>query len=131
MKKFTLLFLVLFFVMGSAIAQNAEKKWAIGLGPGWYWGDNSTFGLNFYLSRYLSPSFDLLLKTDFNLIKNVNETTLEEKIVLEIFNPSLNLRWNLVKNGKVKPYLFAGPGFININLSKKTWAFITKLILAG
>jgi OmpA-OmpF porin, OOP family len=36
MKKITLLFLSLFMVLGTAIAQNADSKWAIGLGPGIY-----------------------------------------------------------------------------------------------
>jgi len=66
MKKFALFFFAL-FVLGSAYAQNADSKWAIGLGPGIHYnlnkGEIGGFSHEFYLSRYLSPSFDLRLNS--------------------------------------------------------------------
>ena len=34
MRKFTLFFFALVLAVGTALAQNSDKKWAIGLGPG-------------------------------------------------------------------------------------------------
>lgn len=111
MKKFTLFFLVVFFLAGASFAQNAEKKWAIGLGPGAYYNLNleeAGFLGEFYLSRYLSPSFDLMLKTDMGF--NDDGT--------DFVNPLLNLRFKffngkiLSETSKVQPYLFAGPGYL-------------------
>jgi outer membrane protein OmpA-like peptidoglycan-associated protein/opacity protein-like surface antigen len=116
MKKFTLL-LISLFILGSAFAQNADKKWAIGLGPGYYMPLNedlgNNWGANFYLSRYLNPSFDLLLKGDLGWM-NKDENKGEDVGVgdFSFWNGSLNARWNIVKEGKFKPYLAAGPGFI-------------------
>ena len=114
MKKFTLLFLALFFVMGTAIAQNAEKKWAIGLGPGIYNNletSKTGFMPELYLSRYLSPSLDLMLKGDLG----INDSE------VDLFSGFLNLRYKFY-NGKmlsetsgIQPYLFAGPGFLQDN----------------
>ncbi len=108
MKKFTLFFLSLVFV-GSVFAQNADKKWAIGLGPGIYNNmdkEETNFLGEFYLSRYLSPTFDLMLKTDVGFI--------EEGV--DFVNPWLNLRLKFF-NGKilsetsaVQPYLYGGVG---------------------
>ncbi len=66
MKKFTMIFLSIIFV-GSVFAQNADKKWAIGLGPGAYYNlekEDLGFLGEFYFSRYLSPTFDLMLKSE-------------------------------------------------------------------
>lgn len=106
MKKFTLFLLSLIFVLGSVKAQNTEKKWAIGLGPGVDYNLNTekagVLG-NLYLSRYLSPRFDLMLDT---------RTSVESSGV-DVFNPSLNLRLKLFnEDNAVQPYIFAGPGIL-------------------
>jgi OmpA-OmpF porin, OOP family len=45
MKKFTIIFLSMVFV-GSVFAQNADKRWAIGLGPGAYYNlEKEKFGI--------------------------------------------------------------------------------------
>ena len=115
MKKFTFLLLALLFVLGSAIAQNADKKWAIGLGPGVYYNldvESTGFMPELYLSRYLSPTFDLMLKTDLGLLGD------EDGKGVDILNPLLNLRLKL-NNGKIlsetsgiQPYLYGGPGLL-------------------
>ena len=114
MKKITLFFLSLLFV-GSAFAQNADKKWAIGLGPGIYQNlelEESGFLGEFYISRYLSPTFDLLLKTDAGF----NDDG------VDIVNPSLNLRLKffngqiMSETSAVQPYLFGGVGNLWDNL---------------
>jgi OmpA-OmpF porin, OOP family len=114
MKKFTLLFLSLFLV-GSAFAQNADKKWAIGLGPGIYQNlEKNELGImaDLYLSRYLSPSFDIMLKTPGALYNDG----------IDFFNPSLNLRYKffngniLSETSSIQPYLFAGPGMLWDNM---------------
>lgn len=61
-KKF--FFLILLFSVSLLQAQNADKKWAIGLGAGYYHNFNAgeADGLlpELYFSRYLSPSFDIM-----------------------------------------------------------------------
>ncbi len=115
MKKFTLYFLAMFFLAGASWAQNAEKKWAIGLGPGVYDNlelDELGFMGELYLSRYLSPSFDLMLKNELGLN---NDGT-------DFINPLLNLRFKfyngsiLSETASVQPYLFGGPGYLWDNL---------------
>ncbi|RIH63008.1 OmpA family protein [Mariniphaga sediminis] len=116
MKRFTLFFLSL-FILGSAFAQNAEKKWAIGLGPGLYYNlekEDMGFLGEFYISRYLSPTFDLRLKTEGGFVSDG----------VDIMNPSLDLRLKFY-NGKmlsetsaVQPYLFGGVGYLFDNLQE-------------
>ncbi len=106
MKKFTLFLLSLFFVFGSVIAQNAEKKWAIGLGPGIDYNLNTkkadVLG-DLYFSRYLSPRFDLMLDSRMSF----------EKSGVDVFNPLLNLRLKLFKeDNAIQPYLFGGVGYL-------------------
>lgn len=64
-----------------------------------------------YLGRYLSPKFDLLLKGDLGVFNSkVSYTT-------DLAFPSVNLRYKLTDEGKkIRPYLFAGPGFLADNL---------------
>ena len=114
MKKFTLLFLALIFVLGSAFAQNADKKWAVGLGAGVDGNiEESYIGFvpEFYLSRYLSPSLDLMLKDELGL----------QTGALDFNDVLLNLRFKLA-NGTImaedapfQPYLFGGPGYMSDN----------------
>ncbi len=112
MKTITLLFLSLFFVLGTSIAQNADSKWAIGLGPGTYYNLNygkvGGFAHEFYISRYLSPSFDLRL----------NSTGGYESGGIDFQDVYLNLRYKLFNGymlseaAKVQPYLFGGGGML-------------------
>jgi OmpA-OmpF porin, OOP family len=117
MKKFTLFFLALFFTIGLSMAQNAEKKWAIGLGPGVYHNLEKK-ELNFmgelYLSRYLSPSFDLMLKNEMGIYSEG----------IDFFNPLLNLRYKfyngsiISETAAVQPYLYGGVGYLMDNMSE-------------
>ena len=106
MKKFTLFFLALVFVAGAAMAQNSDKKWAIGLGPGIDYNletESAGFLADFYLSRYLSPRFDLMLDTRVSF----------DEPGLDVVNPLLNLRLKLFnEDNKVQPYLFGGVGYM-------------------
>lgn len=114
MKKFTIYFFALFFVLGTAVAQNADKKWAIGLGAGVEGNiDQSYVGFmpELYLSRYLSPSLDLMLKNDLGLYSGA----------IDVNNTLLNLRYKFA-NGKMmdedaafQPYLFGGVGYLQDN----------------
>jgi len=116
MKKFTLLFLS-FLIIGTAFAQNADKKWAIGLGPGIFQNlEKNDLGFmgDFYLSTYLSPSFDLMLKTPLGFYSEG----------IDFFNPSLNFRYKLYngnilsETSSVQPYLYAGGGYLFDNLEQ-------------
>ena len=116
MKKFTLFSLLMIFLMGTSIAQNADKKWAIGLGPGIYQNlekNELGFMADFYLSRYLSPSFDLMLKAPWGF----NDDG------VDLFNPSLDLRFKfyngniMSEESSIQPYLYAGPGILWDNLT--------------
>jgi OOP family OmpA-OmpF porin len=106
MKKFTLLFLALVFALGAVIAQNSDKKWAIGLGPGVDYNlesKNAGILADLYLSRYLSPRFDLMLDNRMSFADPG----------IDVYNPVLNLRLKLFKeDNAVQPYLFAGPGYM-------------------
>ena len=112
MKKILLLFSA-FLLLQSAFAQTEDKKWGIGAGVGAY-GNLNNSGVGFmpelYLSRYLSPRLDLMLKSEFGLFnsKLTNE--------LDFVNPFLNLRFKLSDESKnFRPYLFAGPGYLADN----------------
>jgi len=72
MKKLILLSLVLVFAIGIQ-AQTSDKKTAIGIGMGAYSPSNQGgVGLmpEFYLSRYLSSRFDLMLKGDLGVLNS-------------------------------------------------------------
>ena len=63
-----------------------------------------------YLSRYLSPRLDLMLKGDIGLFNSKVTSN------LDMFNPFLNLRYKLNdESKKYRPYIFAGPGLLADN----------------
>jgi outer membrane protein OmpA-like peptidoglycan-associated protein len=99
------------FLMGTSFAQNSDKKWAIGLGPGIYQNlekNELGFMADFYLSRYLSPRFDLMLKAPWGF----NDDG------VDLANPSLNLRLKLYsEESSFQPYLTAGPGMLWDNMT--------------
>ena len=116
MKKITLVFLSIFMVLGTAIAQNADSKWAIGLGPGIYNNNEKGqigFAHEFYLSRYLSPAFDLRLNSNGGY----------ESGGIDFQDVYLNLRWKLLKEtASVRPYLYGGGGYMWDNQAEGfTW----------
>lgn len=123
MKRVLLCTLTLLLALG-VYAQNADNRWAIGIGAGGYLtspvGDNAnlpdkTWGFTpeLYLSRFLSPSFDAYLKGNLGLWNNSMDVN-----SLDIGNFALNLRYKLFNDkilssdAKVQPYLFAGPGML-------------------
>ena len=115
MKKFTLLFLAVLFTVSAVMAQNADKKWAVGLVPGLNYNletEDLNPLLNLYLSRYLNPSFDLMLDTRTSFWNN------DEDKGVDIVNPLLNIRYKL-NNGyifkeksAIQPYIFGGLGYM-------------------
>jgi len=112
MKK--LLLLSLFAALVAVTnAQTSEKKFGIGAGVGPYGGLNkSSIGFipELYLSTYLSPRFDLMLKGDMGLFNSKLSSN------LDIADAFLNLRLKLSNESKkFRPYLFAGPGIIADN----------------
>lgn len=112
MKKVILLTLILAFT-ASSYAQTVDKKWGLGLGMGAYGSTNyGGVGLmpELYLSRYLSPRLDLMLKGDLGILNSKIDKG------YDIANPFLNLRFKLSgENTNFRPYLFAGPGFLADN----------------
>ena len=111
MKKFTFLFLSLFFLFGVALAQNADKKWAIGLGPGLNYNLNQEkigFLTELYLSRYLSPSFDLMLKNNIGIYnEGVDFTNQALDLRYKFYNGSI-----ISETSVIQPYLFGGVGYL-------------------
>ena len=111
MKKVILLSLIL-AISFSSQAQTLDKKWGAGLGLGAYGSINyGGLGLmpELYLSRYLSPGFDLMFKADLGILNSKASGT-------DLANPFLNLRYKLGGEKKnFRPYLFAGPGFLADN----------------
>lgn len=126
MKKITLLFFAVLFILGTGYAQNADSKWAIGLGPGVYYnlnkGELDGFAHEFYISRYLGPSFDLRLNSNGGYTKIGGSTGIDFQ------NVYLNLRYKLYngyifsETAAVQPYLYGGGGMIWDN-SEKGFAF--------
>lgn len=112
MKKLLLLSLILAFT-ASLNAQTSDKKWGFGGGFGAYGTlENGQIGVmpELYLSRYLSPRVDLMLKGDIGVFRS------NLKSNLDLVNPFLNLRLKLADESKnLRPYLFAGPGFLADN----------------
>ncbi len=111
MKKFVLLVILAFFIFGSAFSQNADKKWAIGLGPGIFNNlekNEMAFLSELYLSRYLTPSFDLMWNNNAGFSDDG----------WDIVNSALNLRYKLYngyilqEESAVQPYLFGGVGYL-------------------
>lgn len=106
MKKFTLFLFALVLSLGSAIAQNSDNKWAIGVGPGVDYNieiDNTGILADFYISRYLSPRFDLMLDNRMSF----NDPG------IDVFVSLLNLRLKLYNDDMaIQPYLFGGPGYM-------------------
>jgi len=106
MKKITLSIFVFLFAFVGLIAQNADSKWAIGLGPGVYMNtENSELGIahEFYFSRYLSKTFDLRLSSNGGY----------ESGGIDWQDVNLNLRVKLFKEtAAVRPYLYGGGGYM-------------------
>ncbi len=128
MKKVTLFFFTALLAF-SVYAQNADKKWAIGAGVGPYFSNRTemlgsveqqalkgpSFTPELYLSRFISPSFDAMVKGNWGL-KNINEKT-----GTDLVNMALNLRYKffndkiLSASSKIQPYIFAGPTYLQDN----------------
>jgi outer membrane protein OmpA-like peptidoglycan-associated protein len=112
MKKITLFLLIFSIVIGNSIAQNADSKWGIGLGPGSYFNLNKGkvggIAHEIYISRYLSPSFDL----------RVNSNGGYESGGIDFQNTYLNLRYKLYngylfkETSLVQPYIYGGGGMM-------------------
>ena len=112
MKKLLLLSLMVAFAVVSS-GQTSDKKWGIGAGVGAY-GTTNVDGVGFkpelFLSRYLSPRFDVMLKGDLGLFNSqlVND--------LDAANAFFDLRLKLTdESKKFRPYLYAGPGILADN----------------
>ena len=111
MKKIAIILLVLFGVYGMAVAQNANSKWGIGIGPGVYHNNNKGelgFAHEFYISRYLNPSFDLRLNSNGGY----------EDGGVDFQNAYLNIRYKLYngyifkEDAAIQPYILAGGGML-------------------
>ncbi|MCY1718858.1 OmpA family protein [Prolixibacteraceae bacterium Z1-6] len=116
MRNFTFLFLLLTFIIGGAVAQTSDNKWAIGLGPGLDYNmeiEETNFLADFYVSRYLSSSFDLMLDNRVSWWSEGVDMTVS----------LLNLRYKLSngyifkEDSKIQPYLFGGVGYLWDNQS--------------
>jgi len=130
MKKFTFLLLGMLFICGISNAQNANKKWAVGIGPGadFNFSKNPTEKnsmLNLYLSRYLNPSFDIMLDTRMsfwgdNYFGGDHDEPGQSYTAngVDIVNPLLNLRYKFSngyifkENSFLQPYLIGGLGYM-------------------
>lgn len=113
MKK-SILFLVILAIIATVNAQTSDKKWGLGGGFGAYGTlNNFNAGLmpEWYLSKYLSPDFDLMLKADLGLWRSDMK-----KSTVDMASPFLNLRYKLTDASQnFRPYLFAGPGLLADN----------------
>lgn len=116
MRKFTTSILVLLLLTMLTNAQTVEKKWGFGAGAGGYVNiasDGIGFTPEFYLSRYLSPSIDIMLNADIGLWGN--GVALEP---MDFFHPSLKVRYKFFNGyimpveNKWQPYVTGGIGYL-------------------
>ena len=112
MRKLLLLCFILAFT-ASLNAQTSDKKWGIGGGFGAY-GTLNHGGIGImpelYLSRYLSPKLDFMLKGDIGVYNSILVNH------LDLVNPFLNLRYKFSDQTKnFRPYIYAGPGYLYDN----------------
>jgi OmpA-OmpF porin, OOP family len=112
MKKVFLLVLLLAFTIGLK-AQLFDNKWDFGMAAGSY-GTTNIQGTGFlpelYFNRYVSSRFDLMLKGNMGVFNSrlINK--------LDFAAPFLNLKFKLSnEHNKLRPYLYAGPGFLADN----------------
>ncbi len=128
MKKTIFLLFVLLTTFIISNAQNSDRKWAIGLGPGADFNldhEEKNSMIDFYVSHYLSPSFDIMLEPRLsfwgnnyfsNKIVGEKETYFGDGV--DIFNPLLNLRYKFSngyifkENSFIQPYLIGGVGYM-------------------
>lgn len=112
MKKLTT-FLAIIIIATASFAQTSDKKWGLGIGAGAYGNiDNNGIGImpELYLSRYLSPMFDVKLKTELGAYNSGLTSD------LDLAGAFLDFRIKLAKEEKkFQPYLFAGPGYFADN----------------
>lgn len=135
-KSKWLLLACLFFVLSKTYAQNAEKKWAVGLlgGKTEYAGDlgfapfhfNQPFFWNIGVkgSRYLNPSFNVALQATFGnhgYWEFENTTTSFRNHMFQTY-ASVEYKFAngyiLPEDFILNPYLFAGLGFTSHNQIK-------------
>ncbi|HZL11343.1 MAG TPA: OmpA family protein [Prolixibacteraceae bacterium] len=113
MRKVLLFSLILAFT-ASVNAQTSDKKWGIGAALGGYGTiNNGGIGLmpeGYFLSRYLSPRFDLVFQGDLGLFRsNANND-------VNLANGLLNLRLKLSDESQnFRPYIYGGPGVLSVN----------------
>jgi outer membrane protein OmpA-like peptidoglycan-associated protein len=112
MKKGILLSLILAFTIGIN-AQTIDKKWGFGGGLGAY-GPTNQGGLGvtpeLYLSRFLSPKLDLMLKGGLGVLNSKQDGG------IDFAGTYLNLRYKLgSESKKLRPYLYGGPGYLADN----------------
>lgn len=137
MKKLTLLFFANLLTL-IVMAQTADNKWALGLGAGPYFSyrqellggedHNAWKSLFFtpeaYLSRFISPSFDVMVKANLGL-RSLDLVKQNDESKTDFVNAALNLRYKLANDklfsstAKIQPYLFAGPTMLADNDEKK------------
>lgn len=99
-------------------AQSIDQKWAVGFGLGPY-GSFQAKSIGFmpelYVSRYLSPSFDVSANQNLGLWNNDVVRSLDVALT------SINARYKLYngiilpETSLIKPYVYAGPGILSDN----------------
>ena len=129
MKKFTLLFSILFAVLISANSQTKEDPWSVGIhgGSEQYNGEIENQFFNFFdnhngfagisLARYIHPHFDLGL--DFTLgdikFKSSNENNNRFNYNMNVANLHINYNFFEYDEVKFRPFLFAGLAYLNFD----------------
>lgn len=112
MKKQLLFILSGAIISLNVLAQTSDRKFGIGFAPGIYSNLSQShvgFMPELYLSTYLSPKLDLMLKGDLGFTRLSTD-------YIDIANLYLNLRYKLTDESKnFRPYLFAGPGIMGDN----------------
>lgn len=111
-----IIFLSFFLCIGMMLqAQTADKKWGLGLGAGAYYGntyEGTGIATELYLSRYLSPSFDLMLLNNLGMGNNKVSSTMDYATTFLNLRYKLNNGYIFKENSSVQPYLYGGPGYM-------------------
>jgi len=135
MKKLIILCVILLSATYIADAQNADRKWSIGLygganqyagdlGNGFYRFDKGFYGMGqLTFSRYINRFIDISLLGNYGNLGYSKDT--DSTFKSSLLHINLNFRFKFLGNDKkFSPYLFGGWGysrFTNLNNKNQVW----------
>ncbi|PTN05610.1 OmpA family protein [Mangrovibacterium marinum] len=109
---------IFILLAGGVLGQSSDQKWGLGIGSGVYgaWGENSLgYMPELSISRYVSPSLDAFLRQNLGLANNKIQSNLDVSLTTLGIRYKLNNGLVLPESSLLKPYVWAGPGYLSDN----------------